>query len=107
MKRTRRMIRKSGFAPDRKLNELLSFRSPSLGQSYPQQCPPAKEVKSLGKPLSLRGVATLIGCSAWSVRQALIPMGLPVFRSRAGGKLIFYQDQVVRWIESRQQGGKT
>lgn len=107
MKSTPRVRRKSGFASDRKLNELLTFRAPNRGQSYPQQCPHPKGAPSLGKPLSLRGVADFIGCSPWTVRQALIPQGLPVFRSTVGGKLIFYQDQVAHWIESRQQGGRT
>jgi excisionase family DNA binding protein len=60
----------------------------------------------LGSPLSIREVARLIGCSPWTVRQTLIPRGLPFFRSGASGKLIFYRDQVVRWIEQI-QGGMT
>jgi hypothetical protein len=59
----------------------------------------------LGAPLDLRAVAKLIGCSPWTVRQNLIPKGLPVFRSGASGKLIFYTNQVVRWIHQKQQGG--
>jgi hypothetical protein len=34
-----------------------------------------------------------------------MPKGLPHFRSGASSKLIFYTDQIVRWIE-RQQGGQ-
>ena len=60
---------------------------------------------SLGPPLDLPGVAALIGCSPWTVRQTLIPRGLPHFRFKANGRLIFYRDQVIRWIEN-QQGGK-
>ena len=59
----------------------------------------------LGAPLGLAETAILIGCSPWTVRQTLIPQGLPVFRSAASGKLIFYTNQVVRWIERKQQGG--
>jgi hypothetical protein len=60
----------------------------------------------LGIPLNIREVARMIGCSPWTVRQTLIPRGLPFFRSGASGKLIFYRDQVIRWIESQQfQGG--
>lgn len=59
----------------------------------------------LGPPLSIRQVAALIGCSPWSVRQTLIPKGLPVFRSGASGKLIFYESQIVRWIEQKQHKG--
>ena len=58
----------------------------------------------LGIPLNIREVARMIGCSPWTVRQTLIPKGLPVFQSGASGKLIFYRDQVVRWIEKIQGG---
>jgi hypothetical protein len=57
----------------------------------------------LGPPLSVREVAALIGCSPWSVRQTLIPRGLPHFRFKASGRLVFYQTQIVRWIEKQQQ----
>jgi hypothetical protein len=63
-------------------------------------------VQALGEPLSIRKVARLIGCSPWSVRQTLISRGLPHFRFTANGRLIFYRDQVIRWIENQQQGGK-
>ena len=59
----------------------------------------------LGPPLSIREVAELIGCSPWTVRQTLIPRGLPHFRFKASGRLTFYRDQVIRWIESQQQKG--
>jgi hypothetical protein len=61
----------------------------------------------LGPPLCIRQVAELIGCSPWTVRQTLIPRGLPHFRFKASGRLTFYQDQVIRWIESQQRGGQT
>jgi hypothetical protein len=61
----------------------------------------------LSTPLGLREVAELIGCSPWTVRQTLIPRGLPYFRSAASGRLIFYTNQVVGWIENQQQGGIT
>jgi hypothetical protein len=62
---------------------------------------------SLGTPLDIKHVAALIGCSPWTVRHALIPQGLPHFRSTANGKLIFYEQQVVRWVLRTQhrQGG--
>jgi hypothetical protein len=66
--------------------------------------PPAS---ALGQPLCIEQAAELIGCSPWTVRQTLIPRGLPHFRFRASGRLIFYRDQVIRWIENQQQGGKT
>jgi hypothetical protein len=63
--------------------------------------------EALGEPLDIKTVARLIGCSAWTVRQKLIPKGLPCFRSGPNGKLIFYHQQVVRWIVRTQhaQGG--
>jgi len=62
----------------------------------------------LGEPLSIKQVAQLIGCSHWTVRQRHLPEGLPHFRAGASGKLIFYRDQVVRWILQKQQlkGGR-
>ncbi len=59
----------------------------------------------LGIPLNIAEVARLIGCSPWTVRQTLIPRGLPHFRFKANGRLVFYRDQIVRWIENQQQGG--
>jgi len=58
----------------------------------------------LGEPMGIRAVAMLIGCSPWSVRQSLLPQGLPHWRSGPSGKLIFYRDQVVRWLIAQQQG---
>jgi hypothetical protein len=58
---------------------------------------------TLGEPLSIRETAQLIGCSPWTVRQVLIPRGLPHFRSGRHGKLIFYRQQVIRWIVRRQR----
>jgi hypothetical protein len=59
----------------------------------------------LGPAMDIRRVAALIGCSPWTVRQRLIPMGLPHLQFAAAGRLIFYRDQVIRWIESKQKGG--
>src|SRR5207248_9252839 len=75
---------------------------PFLREPAPILCPTGA---ALGPPLNIAEVAELIGCSPWTVRQTLIPRGLPHFRFKASGRLIFYQDQVVRWIESQQQGG--
>src|ERR1017187_2806814 len=65
------------------------------------------EVLELGEPLNLKRVAELIGCSPWTVRQRHLPAGLPHVRAGASGKLIFYRDQVVRWIlENQKKGGE-
>ena len=65
----------------------------------------AAEHEALGTPLTVKQVAQLIGCSPWTVRFRHIPAGLPHFRARANGKLIFYSDQVVRWILHKQMKG--
>jgi hypothetical protein len=110
----------------RKPSRLRGFPAPGLGQLWPgarpgqpgpkfaQQRPNlagsglefGRPSRDLGLPLNIREVAELIGCSPWTVRQTLIPRGLPYFRSGASGKLIFYTNQVVGWIE-KQQGGIT
>ena len=60
--------------------------------------------RELGTPLDIGQVAQIIGCSAWTVRQTLIPSGLPHFRFKPRGRLIFYEDQIIRWIEKKQGG---
>lgn len=84
-----------GHWPGR-LGPTVAKQGPSQGLSSP----------ALGPPMDIRAVAGLIGCSPWSVRQTLIPRGLPHFRFKASGRLIFYRDQVIRWIEEQQQGGQ-
>src|ERR1035438_1521716 len=68
---------------------------------------PPRQPLALGRPLNIHDVADLLGCSPWTVRQTLIPRGLPHFRFRASGQLTFYRDQVIRWIENQQGGNKT
>ena len=62
----------------------------------------------LGEALDIKQAAALIGCSPWTVRHTLIPKGLPCFRAGANGRLIFYEQQVVRWVlrTQRHQGGQ-
>jgi hypothetical protein len=113
------------MASGRKSAQLRSFSAPPGGKHCPPHFPPQPGANlreqgpflpgkvpeigpfpPLGIPLNLREVARMIGCSPWTVRQTLIPRGLPFFRSGASGKLIFYRDQVVRWI-GQIQGGQT
>jgi hypothetical protein len=101
MGRRPRVLRKSGFGSRRKPADSLGFAEPDLGQFCPQHCPPPEPI---GVPLSIRDAARIIGCSPWTIRQKLMPRGLPYFRS-GGGKLIFYTNQVIRWIETQQEGG--
>ena len=84
---------------------------PFWGEQGPFPCPPGKAQRpgrrSLGEPLSIDQVGELLGCSPWTVRQTLLPRGIPHFRFSASGRLIFFEDQVIRWIEDQQQGGET
>jgi len=61
----------------------------------------------LGKPLGIQEVAQLIGCSAWTVRHRYLQAGLPYVRIGPAGKLIFYTNQVIRWLLRQQQKGGT
>lgn len=108
--------RKSGFDDGEKPLDSLDISSGSRGQTYPEDYPQygARErlplrstLDALGEPLTIREVAALLGCSAWTVRHAYLPKGLPYLRSGPLGKLIFYRTQVVEWIlEHQRKGGK-
>jgi len=58
--------------------------------------------EALGEPITIGEVALLIGCSVWTVRQQCLRQGLPHFRASRTGKLIFYRNQVVRWLIENQ-----
>ena len=98
----------SGFAQSGNTLQIQGYPPAHYGQSCPQHYPQAtdRENDLLGVPLSIREVARLIGCSAWTVRQSYLPKGLPYLRSSPRSKLIFYRDQVVRWILQHQQKEK-
>jgi hypothetical protein len=100
MDRVLREKRKSGFGPGPKCTDSLAFAPMSLGQRCPQHCPPPEP---MGTPLTTSQAARVIGCSTWTVRNTLIPRGLPYFRC-GGGRLIFYINQITRWIENQQEG---
>ena len=101
--------RMSGFGECGNAAPIQGFPRTNPGQSYPQHCPQPVERGNdpLGAPLSIREVARLIGCSAWTVRQRYVPQGLPHLRSGPQGKLIFYRDQIVAWILAQQKKGGT
>jgi len=107
VKRGVRLLRKSGLSSDVKLNNLRAFRADPLGHSHPQQYPqsPGPLAEPLGTPLTIREVAAIIGCSPWTVRQRYLSEGLPHHRLSRTGKLIFYRNQVIRWVLARQQKG--
>jgi len=99
----------SGFAARGNTLQTQGISLPSYGQNYPQHCPQPTAMRDelLGEPLGVRELARLIGCSVWTVRQRYLPHGLPHLRSGPHGKLIFFRDQVVRWILEYQQKGGT
>lgn len=112
---TDRGIRMSALDETPKRPEIKRIRAPGLGQSYPKHYPypgngqgapgPAHAEATLGDPLSIREVASMLGCSPWTVRQQHMPRGLPHFRSGSQGKLVFFRDQVVQWILTQQRKG--
>ena len=101
----------SGQGRPRKTANLLDLSAASLGQNYPRQYPQSDDAdspeipESLGDPLSISEVASLIGCSPWTVRHRYLSAGLPYFRSRPQGKLIFYRKQIIHWLLTEQQKG--
>ncbi len=88
----------SGFAESANGTETKAFAQPEVAQSYPRHYP-----HPLGAPISIREVAQLLGCSAWTVRQKFIPLGLPHLRSGPSGRLTFFSNQVVAWVLAHQQ----
>ena len=60
----------------------------------------------LGEAMTIRDVGALLGCSAWTVRQRYLPLGLPYFRVGNSGKFVFFRRQVTAWILNKQQQQK-
>lgn len=109
-KGTSRYGRISGLGNALKPAPVQRFSSARVGQSCPQQSPSLTATdpvpNALGEPISIREAAEVIGCSVWAIRQRYLPLGLPHLRSGPAGKLIFYRDQLVRWILQQQQRGR-
>jgi hypothetical protein len=63
-------------------------------------------MSALGRPLTIREVAAMLGCSVWTVRQKLLPQGLPFFRLEPSCRLTFFENQVVAWVQKRQGGNR-
>jgi excisionase family DNA binding protein len=112
----RNLAKESEMKSSEKIAILKQLEAVGLGQycpkHYPRETfPPGPPdcagtgTERLGRPLNINQVAELIGCSSWTVRQRLIKKGLPFFRSGTSSKLIFYEAQVVAWIERQQKGG--
>jgi hypothetical protein len=90
---------------------VLDLTAASLGQNCPRQYPQSDDLdaskipESLGTPLSIREVASLIGVSVWTLRHRFLPAGLPHLRKGRRGKLLFYKNQVITWLLAEQQKG--
>ncbi len=103
---------KYGAEESVKAAETLEFPTPGPGQRNPQHCPhpaetnvtlPSGSPLAIGAPMNIAEVASLLGCSAWTVRQRYMRQGLPCLRASASGKLVFFHKQVIDWILKRQQ----
>lgn len=57
---------------------------------------------ALGEAMNIGDVATMLGCSPWTVRQTYLRQGLPHVRASAAGKIVFFKTQVIAWIIERQ-----
>jgi phage terminase Nu1 subunit (DNA packaging protein) len=60
-------------------------------------------MEQLGEAMNVKQVASLLGCSAWTVRQKHLRQGLPCFRTGPSGRLTFYRNQVVAWVLEKQK----
>jgi hypothetical protein len=93
----------SRFGASARTAERQGFSLSPPGQlcpdDYPSECDP------LGDPIPIREVARILGVSPWTVRQQYLPQGLPHLRTGPQGKLVFFRQQVIRWILERQQKG--
>ena len=97
---------KAGFEENANAANSLGFEHVPLGQSCPHHYPPPQPADdALGEPLTVRQVARLLGCSAWTVRHGYLPKGLPHLRTGPCAKLVFFRKQVVGWILQRQRKG--
>lgn len=104
-------MRKKREVRIKSFNQALDFSRLSGGQSMaelPEALPDAKGPDialvddTLGEPLTIGEAARLIGCSSWTVRQQCLRQGLPHWRASRTGRLIFYRNQVVRWLIEKQ-----
>src|SRR4051812_40810702 len=91
---------KADFGDERRGAETLEFPAADPGQRYPQHCPqpggaPIASPSPLGDAIGIAGVAEMLGCSPWTVRQRYLREGLPHIRTSARGRLVFFRNQVI------------
>lgn len=90
----------------RKKARFLQVPGASPRAELPEALPDANKIEDsdpLGAPLTVGELCTLLACSPWMVRQRYLRQGLPHFRSGPSGKLIFFRNQVIRWVLEKQQ----
>jgi hypothetical protein len=105
----------SDFGSGAKTTRNMDFSLPGLAQNGARQSARSatpgtvhRALPELGQPLTISGVARLLGCSLWTVRQRYMRLGLPYLRTSASGKFVFFRGQVIDWIleqQQRQKGG--
>lgn len=101
----------SDFSQARNRRENLDFPPLSPAQNGAEHCayqnhsipPRSSEQSPLGDALAIDEVAALLGCSVWTVRQRYLKQGLPYLQARSRGKLVFFREQIIAWIEKRQR----
>lgn len=65
--------------------------------------PSVSPAHALGDPMTVEEVAGLLGCSTWTVRQRYLRQGLPHLQASTRGKLVFFREQIIAWVEKRQR----
>jgi len=88
------------------LKESRDLRASTKRDLNPSWCDERPTEDPLGEPMTIDQVASLLGCSVWTVRQQHLRSGLPSFRIGERGKLLFYRKQVVQWILENQKAGR-
>jgi len=64
---------------------------------------PLPSAHALGHPMTVEEVAELLGCSPWTVRHRYLRQGLPHLQASTRGKLVFFREQIIAWVEKRQR----
>jgi len=107
-------IRKLENAAADNAQEIKPISAPGLGQHCPSDYPRLGQAEGssaatarLGQPFTIRQAAALIGVSCWTIRQTLMPQGLPHFRCARSGRLIFYEHLITAWVLKHMRGAKS
>jgi len=85
------------------VNAEETWQETAGGNMQPNGTDNALRSHPLGEPLTIDEVANLLGCSPWTVRQRYLRQGIPYLQARPRGKIVFFREQVVAWIQKRQR----